>query len=49
MSVMTEDRRPGDTDRHRRQRSKNLLMFGALLAVVVVFFVLTLVRLRGTL
>jgi hypothetical protein len=49
MSVMAEDRRPGDTDVHRRQRSKNLFMLGALLVVVVVFFALTLVRLRGTL
>ncbi len=49
MSVMVEDRRPGDTDMHRRQRSKNLFMLAALVIVVVVFFALTLVRLRGTL
>jgi uncharacterized membrane protein len=45
--AMVEDRRPGDTDMHRRQRGKNLLMFGFLLAVVVIFFALTLVRMGG--
>lgn len=48
MSVMTDDdRRPGDTDRHRQQRSKNLFMFFVLLAVAVVFFGLTIVRMGG--
>jgi hypothetical protein len=47
MSDMTaDDRRPGDTDRHRRQRSKNLIMAAFLLAVAVIFFVLTLVRMN---
>ncbi len=45
MSVMTEDRRPGDTDMHRRQRSKNLFMFFILLAVAAVFFGITVVKL----
>ena len=40
-------RRPGDTDRHRRQRTKNLFMFGFLLAIAVIFFLLTMVRLGG--
>ncbi len=47
MSVMTEDRRPGDTDMHRRQRTKNLFMFFILLGVAAVFFGLTLVRMGG--
>ncbi len=50
MSAVTNDfdgRRPGDSDRHRRQRGKNLFMFWVLLAMAVAFFVLTLVRLRG--
>jgi hypothetical protein len=50
MSVMADnDRRPGDSDMHRRQRSKNLLMLGILLAIAAIFFALTLVRMRGTL
>ena len=50
MSVMADnDRRPGDSDMHRRQRSKNLLMLGILLGIAAIFFVLTLVRMRGTL
>ena len=44
MSVMTEDRRPGDTDLHRRQRSKNLFMFFVLLALAAVFFGITIVK-----
>lgn len=47
MSVMAEERRPGDSDMHRRQRSKNLVVAGFLLALVVIFFILTLVRMGG--
>jgi hypothetical protein len=47
--VMSDNRRPGDSERHRRQRSKNLFMFFVLLAIVAIFFTLTLVRLRGML
>jgi predicted nucleic acid-binding Zn ribbon protein len=47
MSVMIEERRPGDSDRHRRQRSKNLVMAGFLVALIVIFFVLSLVRMGG--
>jgi hypothetical protein len=47
MSVMAEDRRPGDTDMHRRQRTKNLFMFFILLAVAAVFFGITLVKMSG--
>ena len=48
MSVMAEDnRRPGDSDRHRRQRSKNLFMFFFLLSMAAIFFGLTLVRMGG--
>jgi hypothetical protein len=43
MSVMA-DNRPGDSDMHRRQRGKNLFVAGFLLVLVVVFFVLTIVR-----
>ena len=50
MSVMADDdRHPGDSDMHRRQRSKNLFMLGVLLAIAAIFFALTIVRLRGTL
>ena len=45
--AMVEDRRPGDTVRHRRQRGKNLFMAAFLLALAVIFFVLTLVRMGG--
>ena len=44
MSVMSEDRRPGDTDMHRRQRTKNLFMSFILLAVAAVFFGITVVK-----
>ncbi len=37
-------RKPGDTDRHRRQRTKNLIMFAALVAMAAIFFTLTIVR-----
>ncbi|HTB35688.1 MAG TPA: hypothetical protein VK777_01335, partial [Reyranella sp.] len=48
MSVaMTEDRRPGDTDMHRRQRGKNLFMAAFLVALAAIFFLLTLVRMGG--
>jgi hypothetical protein len=43
MSVMA-DNRPGDSELHRRQRGKNLVVAGFLVAMVVVFFVLTIVR-----
>ncbi len=45
--VMEDNRRPGDTDMHRRQRTKNLFMFGFLLVIAVAFFVLTIVRMGG--
>jgi hypothetical protein len=47
MSVMADERRSGDSDVHRRQRTKNLVMAGLLLALVVAFFLLTLVRMGG--
>ena len=43
MSAMA-DNRPGDSDIHRRQRGKNLVVAGFLVVLVVVFFVLTIVR-----
>ncbi len=43
-AAMVEPRRPGDTDRHRRQRTKNLVMFALLLAMAAIFFGLTIVR-----
>lgn len=43
MSVMA-DNRPGASDMHRRQRGKNLVVAGFLVALAVVFFVLTIVR-----
>ena len=42
--AMVEDRRPGDTDLHRRQRGNNLVVAGFLLVMVVAFFILTIVR-----
>jgi len=51
MSVMAPDapdnRRPGDSDRHRQQRSKNLFMFIVLLGLAAIFFGLTIVRMGG--
>jgi hypothetical protein len=48
MSVMADDnRRPGDSDRHRQQRSKNLFMFFFLLGVAAIFFGLAIVRMGG--
>jgi hypothetical protein len=44
MSVMADNRRPGDTDMHRRQRAKNLFMFVILLAVAAIFFGITVVK-----
>ncbi|HLM11527.1 MAG TPA: hypothetical protein VK362_04035 [Reyranella sp.] len=38
------DNRPGDSELHRRQRGKNLVVAGFLVVLVVVFFVLTIVR-----
>lgn len=46
-AAMAEHRRPGDTDRHRRQRTKNLVMFALLLAIAAIFFGLTIVRMGG--
>jgi len=46
-NAMVEDRRPGDTDLHRRQRGKNLVVAAFLVAVAAIFFVLTLVRMGG--
>ena len=43
MSVMA-DNRPGDSELHRRQRGKNLIVAAFLLALAVIFFVLTIVR-----
>ena len=45
--VMVEDRRPGDSDRHRQQRGKNLVVAAFLVALVVIFFLLALVRMGG--
>ena len=45
--AMVDDRRPGDTDLHRRQRGKNLVVAAFLVAVVAIFFLLTLVRMGG--
>ena len=42
--VMVEERRPGDTDLHRRQRGKNLVVAGFLLVMAIMFFALTVVR-----
>ena len=43
MSVMA-DNRPGDSDMHRRQRGKNLVVAGFLVVLVAIFFLLTIAR-----
>ena len=35
------------SDRHRRQRGKNLAMLAVLFALVVLFYVVTMVRMGG--
>lgn len=45
--AMADERRPGHSDVHRRQRAKNLVVAGGLLVLVVLFFVLTVVRMGG--
>lgn len=45
--TMVETRRPRDTDMHRRQRGKNLVVAGFLAVLVVMFFLLTIVRMGG--
>ena len=45
--AMADHRRPGDSDMHRRQRTKNLVVAGFLLALVVIFFILSIVRMGG--
>ncbi|WP_422003026.1 hypothetical protein [Reyranella sp.] len=44
---MSDERRPGDTDVHRRQRGKNLFVAGFLLVMAAIFFALTIVRMGG--
>lgn len=39
--------RPGDSDRHRQQRKKNLALAGVIVFVVVMIYVLYLVRQTG--
>lgn len=45
--AMVETRRPSDTDLHRRQRGKNLFVAGFLVALALMFFFLTIVRMGG--
>jgi hypothetical protein len=42
--AMVKERRPGDTDLHRRQRGKNLIVAAFLLVMALSFFALTIVR-----
>ncbi len=46
-AVVADQRRPGDTDRHRQQRTKNLAVLAFLLVMVAIFFGLTIVRMGG--
>lgn len=46
-AAVAQDRRPGATDVHRRQRGKNLFVAGFLIVMVVAFFALTIVRMGG--
>ncbi|WP_375593867.1 hypothetical protein ABWI00_17705 [Algihabitans albus] len=42
---MTEERRrPGDSDLHRQKRGKNLALLGALLAFIVLVYIVAIVR-----
>ena len=47
IAAMTGQRRPGDSDLHRRQRTKNLVVFAVLLLMAAMFFALTIVRMGG--
>jgi uncharacterized membrane protein len=47
ISAMVQERRPGDTEMHRRQRGKNLFIAGFLVVLVILFFGLTIVRMGG--
>ena len=47
IAMTNDDRRPGDSDMHRRQRGKNLFMLAVLLALVLLFFILSMVRMGG--
>jgi hypothetical protein len=47
MAAMAQDRRPRDTDMHRRQRGKNFFIAGFLLVLAAMFFALTIVRMGG--
>lgn len=39
-----ERRRPGDSDVHRQKRGKNLALMGALLAFIVLVYIVAIVR-----
>jgi hypothetical protein len=45
--VMVDPRRPSDTELHRRQRGKNLVVAGFLVVMALMFFFLTIVRMGG--
>jgi hypothetical protein len=45
--AMVQDRRPGDSEVRRRQRTKNLVVAGFLLALVVIFLILSIVHMGG--
>ncbi len=50
MSAMADQRKrpdPGDTRRHRQQRGKNLAVLAVLVAMVVLFYLLSIVRIGG--
>ncbi|MGP1253827.1 MAG: hypothetical protein ACTS10_05410 [Kiloniellales bacterium] len=40
-------RRPGDSDVHRQKRGKNLALLGALLAFIVLVYIVAVVRMGG--
>ena len=45
--AMVQDRRPGDSEVRCRRRTKNLVVAGFLLALVVIFLILSIVRMGG--
>ncbi len=47
MSPKEERRRPGDSDIHRKKRGKNLALLAALLAFIVIVYIVSIVRMGG--
>ena len=48
MNKQEANRKPGDSDVHRRQRGKNRAMLAALLAFILLIYVVAIVRMGGS-